>query len=100
LKKENQFENLYKSESMPLLTDESMFKTTDDAGKSIWKCKQCGKTDKMKGNLRKHMEKHLETELSLPCKFCGRIYKRQSSLDVHLYSKTSECKKRRMSLEL
>ena len=42
------------------LIDQSMDFIIDDHGIRYWKCKVCGKTNKDKTNIRRHMEKHVE----------------------------------------
>ena len=57
----------------------------------IWTCTQCGKTDKSKCNLGKHVEaKHIEG-VPHPCNKCGKFFRSRNTLNNHtsLYHKQS-----------
>ena len=48
----------------------------------LWICKKCGKTNKSKSNLKKHIETHIEG-LSFPCQLCGMSFNNRNSLYHH-----------------
>ena len=48
----------------------------------LWICKQCGKTNKSKSNLKKHIEIHIEG-LSFPCQLCDMSFNNRNSLYHH-----------------
>jgi hypothetical protein len=51
----------------------------------MWTCKVCGKKTKLKGDMKRHAEIHIEG-LSFPCKICGKNSKSSESLRKHLRS--------------
>jgi hypothetical protein len=51
----------------------------------MWTCKVCGKKTKLKGDMKRHAELHIEG-LSFPCKICGKSFKSSESLRKHLRS--------------
>ena len=60
-------------------TIKSMMDKTDD----IWRCTQCGKTNKDKSNLRRHIEaKHIEG-VSHSCAQCGKQFRSKGTLYYH-----------------
>ena len=48
----------------------------------VWRCKQCGKTAKMKHHIRSHIETHIEG-VSYSCNICAKSFRSRSSLQVH-----------------
>jgi hypothetical protein len=52
-------------------------------GPGNYRCKVCGKTSKDKRCLRYHTETHLEGT-SHPCNQCGKVFKTQNSITVHM----------------
>ena len=50
----------------------------------MWSCIKCGKSDKKKGDMRKHIEgKHIEG-VSHPCNQCGKQFRSRNSLKNHI----------------
>ena len=49
---------------------------------SIWYCKTCGKTSNSHGNMRKHVEIHIEG-LSYPCPNCDNTFRSRNVLKHH-----------------
>ena len=47
-----------------------------------WKCKECGKTTPTNGQIRLHVEMHIQG-LSFPCPFCSESYTSRNSLAKH-----------------
>ena len=60
-----------------------MEKTKDEKGLTMWKCKECGKTLKIKKNLEMHVEIHLKG-YSHKCSHCGRVHTTRGSLQSHM----------------
>ena len=48
----------------------------------LWICKKCGKSNKSKSNLKKHVETHIEG-LSFPCQLCDMVFNNRNSLYHH-----------------
>ena len=48
----------------------------------LWQCQVCQKTSKQKGDMKKHLEIHLE-RVSYPCEICGKSYMTRRSLMTH-----------------
>jgi len=57
---------------------DDMYKRVDDH----WQCTVCHKTTKQKGDIKRHIEGHIEG-ISHSCKSCGKSYKTSASLVVH-----------------
>ena len=49
----------------------------------LWQCKVCGKTAKLKGNLKNHSETHVEG-FSHSCHVCNKSASTRISLKVHM----------------
>merc|ERR1719244_1189183 len=50
---------------------------------NVWKCTQCGKTERNKGNMQKHVEaKHIDGAVH-PCQTCGKQFRTGNSLNIH-----------------
>ena len=49
---------------------------------NLWICKVCQKTSKLKGDIKRHSEVHVEG-VSHPCESCGKSYRSGHSLAVH-----------------
>ena len=49
----------------------------------VYRCKLCGKTAKQSGDLKKHIETHIDG-LSYPCQLCGKTFRSKNSLGNHL----------------
>ena len=48
-----------------------------------WKCKQCGKQDKTRFLIRRHIESHIEG-FTFPCHLCEKIFLRRNHLKTHM----------------
>jgi len=72
-------------EYLDLMIAEKMLKTYEDGtNKSVWKCLDCGKEYKLKGDTSRHVEAYHIDHPGLECKVCGRIYKTRESLRGHM----------------
>ena len=61
---------------------------------NIWKCKICGKTATLKGNLKKHMETHVEGKIH-SCNICQKDFSTKIGLMNHtssIHSKLYFCR--------
>merc|ERR1712086_326538 len=70
-------------EQLILEISERIEKVTDDAGESMWKCKECGKMLKKKQKLNMHVEIHLEG-FSHACVHCDKVHKTRGALSAHM----------------
>ena len=50
---------------------------------NLWKCKVCEKTSKQKGNIKNHVEMHIEG-MSHACKICGKTFPNRLGVQVHI----------------
>ena len=66
------------------LVEQSMFQIVDDFGVKLWKCKICGKANKDKSNIRRHMEKHFDG-FEQKCSECDFVGKTREGLRRHKY---------------
>ena len=66
------------------LVEQSMFQFVDDFGVKLWKCKICGKANKDKSNIRRHMEKHFDG-FEQKCSECDFVGKTREGLRRHKY---------------
>ena len=57
---------------------ETMFEKVDN----LWTCKVCKFTSGIVGNLREHVEKHIEG-VEYPCNLCGKVMRSSKSLRNH-----------------
>ena len=48
----------------------------------VWQCKVCKKTSKLRGDMKRHIEVHVEGA-SYPCNVCGKSYRSGNSLRKH-----------------
>jgi len=72
-------------EYLDLMIAEKMIKTFEEAtNKSVWKCLECGKEYKLKGDTSRHVEAYHIDHPGLECKVCGRMYKTRESLRGHM----------------
>ena len=55
-----------------------------ESNKSVWRCLDCGKEYKLKGDTSRHVEAHHIDHPGLECSVCGRIYKTRESLRGHM----------------
>ena len=61
---------------------ESMAERRDD-GEFKWKCTVCGKATKLKGDIRRHIETHVEG-VSHSCNQCGKVSRSSNALIMHV----------------
>ena len=52
-------------------------------GVNKWKCTVCGKASKLKGDIRRHVEIHIEST-GHPCNICGKISRSTNTLAKHM----------------
>ena len=52
----------------------------------VWTCSTCGKTTKLKGDIKRHAEIHIEG-VSHPCNICGKVFRSSNVLRVHMQQK-------------
>jgi len=55
----------------------------------LWTCNQCGKSSKLKGDIRRHVETHSEG-LFFPCPLCDKSYKTRQTRQNHISQKHRE----------
>ena len=55
-----------------------------DNGKKMWKCTECGRSDRSKSHIRSHVEKHLEG-FSHKCEFCEKEFRTRNARNSHKY---------------
>ena len=48
-----------------------------------WKCKRCGKQDKNRSWIRRHIESHIEG-FTFPCHLCEKTFSRRYQLKTHM----------------
>jgi len=61
-------------------------KSVTGAGRgTLWQCTHCGKEDKDKSMLKRHIESHFHFKHS--CPYCGKEYKSRPSLQCHISTK-------------
>ena len=65
--------------------DESMRSVSSSDRGMIWKCNHCGKEDKDKSMMKRHVESHFHFKHY--CPYCGREYKSRPSLQCHISTK-------------
>jgi len=56
----------------------------EGSNKSVWRCLDCGKEYKLKGDTSRHVEAHHIDHPGLECNLCGRILKTRESLRGHM----------------
>ena len=70
---------------LDLLISAKMTKTFEEgSNKSVWRCLDCGKEYKLKGDTSRHVEAHHIDHPGLECNLCGRILKTRESLRGHV----------------
>jgi len=67
------------------LVQSSMAQVIGEGGGTTWQCNHCGKQDKMKINLSRHVESHFS--FSHTCPYCAKVYKSRPSLKFHMATK-------------
>jgi len=55
------------------------------SSKAMWKCDICGKTDRLRANMKNHVETHVEG-VEQNCPHCNKKAKTRESLRVHIYN--------------
>ena len=45
-------------------------------------CRVCGNMSRIRQNIRKHVETHIQTE-GFPCEVCGKYFRTRNSLNTH-----------------
>ena len=48
----------------------------------VWKCKVCGKSSTLKGNIQVHAESHIEG-MSHACHICNKSFPNRPTLRIH-----------------
>jgi len=62
---------------------ESMSQIQSSEGRgSVWQCNHCGKEEKDKNNMRRHVESHYS--FTHTCPYCAKVYKSRPSLKCHI----------------
>merc|ERR1712126_277304 len=56
----------------------------DHVAANSYICRKCGKHQKRKDVMRKHIETHMEG-LSYPCNLCGKTFRSKNALITHTY---------------
>lgn len=52
---------------------------------AMWTCNHCGKEDKDKNNMRRHVESHFNFKHT--CNYCGKVFKSRPSMQSHISRK-------------
>ena len=76
------------ADSLPDLDDlvqNSMTQMIGEGRGTTWQCNHCGKQDKMKINMSRHVESHFS--FSHTCPYCAKVYKSRPSLKFHMATK-------------
>jgi len=70
-----------------VLESMSQVMAIDGVGNSTnsWQCNHCGKQDKAKINMKRHVESHFS--FSHTCPYCAKVYKSRPSLKYHMSTK-------------
>ena len=53
------------------------------AGKTIFRCKVCGKEAPFSSDIKKHIESHHLEGVSIPCNTCEKVFRSRNSLSQH-----------------
>ena len=66
-------------------TNSTMEKTSakNAAGKTIFKCRMCGKEAPFSSDKKKHIESHHLEGVSIPCNTCEKVFRSRNSLSQH-----------------
>ena len=62
---------------------EELIEMTEDGQ---WRCKACGKYQRRKDYMKKHIETHIDG-LSFPCSTCGKLFRSRNSLLTHIHKR-------------
>ena len=57
--------------------------SVDESGSRLWKCDVCGRTNKDKADIRRHMEKHFHG-FEHRCPHCNKQAKSREALRKHI----------------
>ena len=57
-----------------------------DEGELKWKCSVCGKTTKLRGDIKRHIESHHIEGISHACSQCGKASRSSHALNMHILS--------------
>jgi len=61
-----------------------MTKVVDGLGRSVWRCLDCGKDFKLKGDMSRHVEAFHITHPGLQCDLCEKVLKTRESMRSHM----------------
>ena len=75
----------YSKEELAKIVDDLFFKNNN-----VFICKSCGKTTNRVGDMRKHVEIHIEG-LSFPCAVCENTFRSRNILQKHLQRVHRKC---------
>jgi len=70
-------------EHLDLLIAAKMMKVSEE-GRSVWRCVECGKVYKLKGDASRHVEAYHIDHPGLSCNVCYKILKNRESLRSHM----------------
>ena len=76
---------LYFPTDLDDLVLDSMSQVSSEGMGTLWQCNHCGKQDKDKNNMRRHVESHFS--FSHTCPYCAKVYKSRPSLKYHMSTK-------------
>ena len=79
---EDQKHNLDLSVAENPLWEENIDALAEHGGDG-WKCKRCGKQDKNRSWIRRHIESHIEG-FTFPCHLCEKTFSRRYQLKTHV----------------
>ena len=83
-KKGNHFKSIVAGlEHLDLLIAAKMMKVSEE-GRSVWRCVECGKVYKLKGDASRHVEAYHIDHPGLSCNVCYKILKNRESLRSHM----------------
>jgi len=72
-------------EHLDILISGKMTKVSEyGSNRSVWRCLDCGKEYKQKGDTSRHVEAHHIDHPGLECSLCGKILKTRESLRGHM----------------
>ena len=61
-----------------------MTRVVDVSGRSVWRCLDCGKEFKLKGDMSRHVEAFHITHPGLQCEVCEKVLKTRESMRSHM----------------